>query len=334
MQAASATGDPADFIEQDEREAGLAEIWQRIVAPELAVEAQRWRDAEARRRRYRTSGTAIMVGSPLLSAGLAATGAAVWWLALAMAAGGIWLGQRQRRIPPPDGRRLRSLLIATACEHLGNLSYQRVALRRVEFDHHVELALVPRYESALVEDFFTGRHREHDFRMIEAEQREGGRRVFHGLLIEIDLGPALEGRITIAHRRGDDRSPLPDSQLLDWAPGAPVVLKTDPMFHRRFDVFADDEESARELLSPRFRMAMQHLADHWGSLAWQAGYAWGKLMIAMPGEGDLFEPRSVATRTFDPAGDLRLLLAELSLPYRIIDTLTGIDPETGRRLRA
>ena len=70
------------------------------------------------------------------------------------------------------------------------------------------------------------------------------------------------------------------------------------MFHRRFDIFADDEASARELLGSRFRAALMHLADRWGATPWQAGHAWGKLMIAMPGEGDQFEPRSVATGTF------------------------------------
>ena len=334
MNATHPSADPAVFVEHGEREAGLGDIWARMIAPEMAFEAQRWRQAHARKRRHRLRGDAIMIAAPLLALVLAWSGATAWWLAPAVAAGGIWLGLRLRRSRRVDGRRLRTLLIAAACEHLGGLTYQRVAARRVEFDHHVELALVPRYGVALVEDFFAGNHRGQNFRMVEAQLRDGGRRVFHGLLVEIDLELGLTGSITVRHCRNDDRSALPGTGNLAHVPGSPVVLKSDPMFHRRFDIFADDEASARELLGSRFRAALMHLADRWGATPWQAGHAWGKLMIAMPGEGDPFEPRSVATGTFDPAGDLRLLLEELSLPYRIIDTFAGIDPDTGRRLRA
>jgi len=322
------------FVEREPREVGFAAVWDRVVAPELDREEERWRRGGALRRRCRTSGAAIIVGS--LAAGVAlalAGGTAGPWLALPVAAVGSWLGWEQARAGRLDGRRLRELLIAAACEHRGDIIYQRVALRRVEFDHHAELALVPRYTTALVEDFFQGRHRELAFRMIEAELRDGsGRRVFHGLLLEIDAPVACRGRITIAHRRDGERRPLPGTQRLGDPPGAPVVLKTDPLFHRRFDLFADDEESARVLLTPRVRAALGHLADHWGAVPWQAGHAWGKLMVALPVAGDAFEPRSVTTLHFDPVGDARRMIEELHLPYRIIDALAGIESDTGRRL--
>lgn len=322
------------FVERERREAGFAEVWDRMVVPELVREEERWRRSLARRRRCRTSGTGIIAGS--LAAGVAlgiAGGTMGPWFALPVAAVGSWLGWQQRQAGGYDGKRLRELLIAAACEHRGDIAYQRVALRHVEFDHHVELALVPRYAAALVEDYFRGRHRGHGFRMVEAELRDGGgRRMFHGLLLEIDSRLDLAGRIAIALRRDDDRRPLPGTRHLGTPPGAPVVVKADPIFHRRFDVHADHEESARALLGTRFRAALMHLADHWGAMPWQAGHAWGKLMVAVPAEGDVFEPRSVATGRFDPVEDARRMIEELHLPYRIVDALAGIESDTGRRL--
>lgn len=321
------------FTEQERRERGFAEVWDRMVVPELAREEERWRRATAHRQRYRATGVAIVGGAVAGAVALALAGGTVGaWLAVPLGALGAWLGWLQTRAGGYDGKRLRELLIAAACEHRGDLAYQRVALRHVEFDHHVELALVPRYDVALVEDYFRGRHREHSFRMVEAELRDAGQPAFHGLLLEIDSPLKLSGRITIALRRDDERRPLPGTRHLGTPPGEPVVLKADPLFHRRFDVFADDEESARELLSPRFRAALGHLADLWGAMPWQAGHAWGKLMVAVPAEGDVFEPRSAATGHFDPVADARRMIEELDLPYRIVDALAGYDSDTGRRL--
>ena len=59
MNATHPSADPAVFVEHGEREAGLGDIWARMIAPEMAFEAQRWRQAHARKRRHRLRGDAI-----------------------------------------------------------------------------------------------------------------------------------------------------------------------------------------------------------------------------------------------------------------------------------
>ena len=54
-------------------------------------------------------------------------------------------------------------------------------------------------------------------------------------------------------------------------------------------------------------------------------------MIAIPIEGNIFDPSSPATGKFTPVEDTHLLLKQVNLPMRLIDTMHGIDPYTGGR---
>ncbi len=334
---ADGPADPHVFPEVAHHEIGFAAIYERVIGPEIDAQAALWRRLRHARRRQRIAGLVLLGLTAVLAVGLAVSSLA-WAVLLAatVAVVGLPCGMLLAlRMPGHEGRRLRELLIVAACEQLGDLRYQRVAGRRVEFDHHVELALVPSYELAHVEDFFEGRHRDLGFRLIEASlRRDNGRIAFHGMLLEIDLPELAEGRVTVAHRRDDDNAPLPGTRRLGTPPGRPVVLKVDPMFHRRFDVFADHEESAHALLTPPMRLALTWLANHWGGTPWQVGQAYGKLLVALPVKRPLFEPQSARTLVFDPIADARNLLEELRLPRRIIDALHGIDANTGGRLRA
>ncbi len=306
-----------------------------MVAPALPALEEQWRRARSQWLWRRRLGTALLLAGPLL--GVAALLAGGYGLVLGplLAVGGLACGIVLRRRTDIDGKALRELLIAAACAHIGDLTYQRVTARRVEFDHHGELGLVPAFASALTEDYFQGRYRDMGFRLIEAELRgPGRRRLFHGLLLEIATDHVFTGRISIAHRRDEEGRPLTGAALLGTPPGAPVVLRTDPMFHRRFDIFADDEESARALLTPGLRQALEHLAHHLGDAAWQAGFAWGRLLVAVPDTRAFFEPVSARTMVFDPVADGHQVLEDLRLPYQIIDILHRIDPETGKRARA
>lgn len=331
----AAQGASWTFVEEGRHEAGFSEVWQNMVVPRLPALEESWLRAQTHWQWRRRLGTALLVLGP--ATGIAVLLASGYGLILAslLIAGGLACGIMLRRRPAMEAKPLRELLIAAACAHIGDLAYQRVTARRVEFDHHAELGLVPAFASALTEDYFQGSHRDMVFRLIEAELRGPGRRhLFHGLLLEIVTDHVFTGRISIAHRRDENSQPLLGAGLLGTPPGQPVVLRNDPMFHRRFDIFADDEESARALLTAGLRQALEHLAHHLGDAAWQAGFAWGRLLVAVPDTRTFFEPVSARTLVFDPVADGHRVLEDLRLPYEIIDILHRIDPETGRRARA
>jgi len=326
------------FVEQHPFEEGFAAVFERTVLPELGRIGQSRRDGGS--------------GWPPRLMSLALARAAIWGLSLVVFAPGSPLGvviavaltivavdlllRRGDRAPGRREPSLRDILIRAACEHLDGLSYQRVPGRRVEFDRFAELGLVPAFETALVEDLFTGRHRDAGFRMIEAELRSAAAgTVFHGLLFEIEVPVAFSGRTVVANRHDADGKLLPQPHsALRSPPGQPVRLHGHPAFERRFDVLAEDEREAKALLTVSLRTSLVRLAEDFPDAAWQAGFAYGQMLIAMPAAGELFEPASARTGRPDPVADARRLLAEIAIAYRIVDTLHGIDFDTGTRLRA
>lgn len=317
-------------------EQGFAEIYARDVAPKLAPIAVLWRQQRGSRLR-RLIGWLVVIGGAWL----------VLWLGvrpldgiplmvaggLTLLAAGIALGHilARRRW---EGAALRELLIKAACEHMPGLAYQRAAVRRINYDQYAELGLVPRFEAGVVEDLFEGRHRDIDFRLIEADLRiAGGRSVFHGLLLEFDVTQSFSGRVTIRQERDDMGRRLDGVRRLAPPPGQKIAFAADPQFSRRFDVHADDETAARTLVTASMRIAILRLAERLGPAPCQTGFAYGRFLVALPDRARFFEPSPPDAPAFDPVGDAHRLLAELRIPYRVVDTLYGIDPETGERFR-
>ena len=326
----------APFDERTGYERGFAEIYARVVAPGLGPIAALWRRQHGSRLR-RLIGWAILLGGawailrttawPLHGPALVAA-ATLGLLALAIALGHILARPRW------EGVALRELLIRAACEHMPGLTYQRAAVRRVDYDRHAELGLVPRFDTAMVEDFFAGRHRDISFRMVEADLRiEGRRSVFHGLLLDFDVPQRFSGRVAIRQERDENGRRLAGVRRLARPPGEAVPFGVDPRFGRRFDVHADDAETARALVTESVRIALLRLAESFAPSVWQAGFAYGSFLIALPGAARFFEPSPADAARFDPVGDAHRLLAQLHIPGRIVDTLYGLDPETGERFR-
>jgi len=80
--------------------------------------------------------------------------------------------------------------------------------------------------------------------------------------------------------------------------------------------------------------ALVRFSEQLDGAMFQAGFAYGNLMIAVPMEGNIFDPSSPVTGRFTPVEDARLLLKQVNIPLRLIDTMHGIDPDTGGRYRS
>jgi hypothetical protein len=327
------TNDPRVFVERAPHEKGFAAIYERVVVPRLNVLARAWNRAAKQKRWIRP-----VIGLFLI--GLLWTGIWNWetgrsHLSIQIFAGFITLlladlvlrrGARPLTVP---GRILRDLLAEATCVHVEGLTYQRVAGRRINHDRFVDLGMLPTHRTSLAEDYFEGSHHNITFRMVEAELRTSPRDVlFHGLLIEIVVPQTFDGALTIL--QGEE----PGRISYRRPPGSRMEVRGHPDFARRFVVHATTQETMQALLTAPMMTALVRFRGQLDGAAFQAGFAYGNLMLAVPMEGNIFDPSSPVTGRFTPAEDARLLLKQVNIPIRLIDTMHGIDPDTGGRYRA
>lgn len=328
-----AAEDPRVFVERAPHEKGFAAIYAEVVTPRLDGLARAWNRA-ARQKRW------VRPAIGLLLIGLMWTGIWYWeagrdHLSIQIFAGFITLlladlvfrrGARPLTIP---GRILRDLLVEAACAHVEGLTYQRVAGRRIDHDRFVTLGMLPTYRTSLAEDYFEGSHHDMTFRMVEAELRTSpGNVLFHGLLIEIAVPQPFEGALTILQGEKSEQAGY------RTPPGKRLEVRGHPDFERRFAVYGENADAMHTLLSAPMMTALVRFSEQLDGAMFQAGFAYGNLMIAVPMEGNIFDPSSPVTGRFTPVEDARLLLKQVNIPLRLIDTMHGIDPDTGGRYRS
>jgi hypothetical protein len=325
--------DPRVFVEQAPHEVGFAAIYERVVVPRLNVLARAWNRAAKQKRWVRPIIGLFLIG--LLWTGIWTWEAGRSHLSIQIFGGFITLlladlvlrrGTRPLAIP---GHILRDLLVEAACAHVEGLSYQRVAGRRINHDRFVTLGMLPTHRTSLAEDYFEGSYHDMTFRMVEAELRTSPKDVlFHGLLIEIAVPQPFKGTVAILQGKDTDR------RGYRAPPGENPTVRGHPDFARRFDVFARDEDEMYTLLTASMMTALVRFEKQLDGAAFQAGFAFGNLMIAVPMQGNIFDPSSPVTGKFTPVEDAHLLLRQVNIPMRLIDTMHGIDPDTGGRYRA
>ena len=166
----------------------LAEIFAAEIAPGMpALEAAR--QDRLRKTWVRAAGAAFVVVLTAIIVWLAGWPMiAVAVLALGGFAGGWWALAPARR----HMEAVRALFVPPLLRFLGDIEHHRNPGGRFELARVKRSGITDAFTRSKLEDLFIGRHRDTDFRMVEAEltRRSGSRRrrrktVFKGLICEI-----------------------------------------------------------------------------------------------------------------------------------------------------
>ena len=146
---------------------------------------------------------------------------------------------------------------------------------------------------------------------------------------ELNAGCAhgrVSGRILIGRDKGKIGNALKGFFKGTFGKQKRVVFE-DADFEDLYEVYADDGDEARALVTPDFCRTMVALADAHKSKALSAAFVDGVFLLAVPVPGNLFEPGSIKKSVFDCEDDIHEFMKQLTIPHRVIDYLHGDRPE-------
>ncbi len=320
----------------DDRAADFEQVYAREIAPHA-------RDMEAKRQArvaafYRRIGLSVPLIA--LAAGALYTvgflqGEPLWsaiGLVVAAVAAGYWISRPAAR----HREELKDLVIAPLCRFLGDLEYSRAAKEGFDTERFEEAGVVGHHTRTKLEDLFTGSHRATGFRMVEARlrRRRRGRRssgsstVFKGLLFDIEVPQSFSGRILLTTDKGGLVNRMEGFFRDTFGDTAPVAFD-HPAFEARYEVYSDDAAAARALLTPALLDSLVALCEAAEKEALRAAFVDGRFLLALPSRKDLFEIGKLHRSLEHLEEDVKALLAQVTLPHRVIDYLHGDRPELG-----
>jgi len=153
-------------------------------------------------------------------------------------------------------------------------------------------------------------------------ERQNGKRsttVFRGMLLGIDATTPFTGTI-IARRK--KLGPLKSQVKLK-----PVGLAS-PSFNAQFNVFGDDQVTARELLSPTFMTQLIELEAAFKGKNLQLAFMQGRVFIVMETH-DQFEIKNLSKTLLDRSR-FELLQSEINAIYHLAE---GLKPKSAKAWR-
>ncbi len=312
------------FTERTPLEAGFAEVFERRLVPVLERH-------EATRRRLRGRAKQWMAGIGV--AGLGGAGAGFGFaqevLGFASAAfGGAGVYGAKVMIERNWQAGLGAEVIPVLCEFLGGMTHGRQDISPAEFSR---LGLVGSFNNAHLEDPVVGRHKEIDWAITEARLTRRSRdskgrsrttTVFQGLLFRIAVDHPAP-RIFFARDRGSAVNWLAE-QFSSARSGLERVEVPDPEFERSYEVYSDNPAAARAYIGPGLVEGLKLVAAHeigggYVGCAFEGDW----LYIALPRRTGFLSLGSLFSPVSEIEEDLHAALADLDLPRRIIDLLSG-----------
>lgn len=319
--AAASIGSPV-FAEREEYETGFAAVFARDIAPGLVRLEQERRD--------RRRDVAIRLGA-LIGMLVVLAVAVLWavpehvWVLIPLVLLAAWVGHRVALAPARGfGDEVRDTVMGPLCAFVGGLQYRRDAREAIDLGRFVEAGVVPDYERDRIEDLLVGRHRGSGFAVVGAELKQagmrGGRTVFHGLLLTIEVPQPFSGTIRIGWR--SDPGDTESTGLTPMAVG-------HSGFAALFTVMADLPETVEDLLTPAFLDSLVAIADAVEGAAVRAAFFEGNFALALPTGRDLFGSGSIFHPVFAVEDDIRDLLWQIAIIHRLIDYLHGDEAGLG-----
>jgi len=230
----------------------------------------------------------------------------------------------------------RARIVPPLAEAIGGMTYKRSG---EGFDARAvaELGILPPARAVLAEDLLEGMHRGTGFRMVAMScfarssgavridgRRARAKRVWRGLVVEVDVPVAFEGPVILARDRGAIGRWLGNEPAAGR--GLAPVSFPDAAFGDAFEVYAADAGEAARLITPELAASLVALSKARPGKALAAAFAQGVFLLTIPlprgflDQGSLFEP---AERLLDR---IPAIVRELTLPHRVIDYLMGDRP--------
>ena len=315
----------------------LSADFERLYAREIAPHA---RDMEAKRQSrvaafYRRIGVSV----PMLAVAAGALYTIGFlqnqpvWSAVILIVGAVAAGYWISRPAAKHREELKDLVIAPICHLLGHMRYSREGKGGFDPQRFREAGVVGHYNRAKLEDLFTGRHRETDFRMVEAKlrrtsrgsKRSSSRTVFKGVLFDIEVPKPFTCRILLTADKGGLVNRM-EGFFRDKFGGMAPVSFDHSAFEDRYEVYADDAAAARALMTPALLDSLVALCEAAGEDVLRAAFVDGRFLLALPNSGNLFEIGKLHRSLDHLEADVRMLLDQVSLPHRVIDYLHGGRP--------
>ena len=332
----------ATFTEREPYERGFAEIFDRMIAPKFDdLEIERLELYRERRRRLIITivGTTLVavlltiVVATLPSGSLKKIADFVVFIVvlptlLAGYGGYHWI----KKIQAGHRESLRGVIVEAVCEFFGDLEYVREPGDRFDHKRFISLGVIGRGSWARCEDLFIGRHRDTDFKMIDAHVQVRSNRsthtVFDGLLFEIGVPANFSGRVIMGRDGGAVGNALKGFFKDKFGKEKRITFQ-HAAFEERYAVYASDPDEAYRLVTPGLCDTMVALADAHDEKSLGAAFVDGAFLLAVPVSGDLFEPGSIKLSVHDCEDDIHTFLEQLTTAHRVIGYLHGDHREAG-----
>lgn len=184
--------------------------------------------------------------------------------------------------------------------------------------------ILPEFENQHNEDLFKGSYKGVNIEIMESKlTRQNSNSnfsnktatVFQGIFILLSVHKNFKGYTVIKKNNGFIKN-----IITKMPKGLERVRLEDPKFEQLFNVFASDQIESRYLLTSAFMQRLNNLANMPEGEGVQASFYKQNLLLMIPINKNLFEPKS----TFEPQcfiDDCKSLLSEINMIHEIIDTL-------------
>lgn len=189
--------------------------------------------------------------------------------------------------------------------------------------------IVPNFDRYNSEDYVSGKHRQikFDFAETELARRVRTRRgsyyvtVFKGVLLLIEMPKKFSGQTYVSR----DRGKLGNFFKRKLSSLKKVSLE-DPLFEKKFEVYAGSQIEARYLLTTAFMERLLGLEKIYnenggkGKGALQCAFFDNKVFITIPSDNNLFEPQNIKKSAIN-TDDFHRFLKEIQQIFKVIDEL-------------
>jgi hypothetical protein len=326
---------PPVFVEQASHEQGFAEVFETRILPvmqNLQIERRR-AGGKGKQAAAFVVGLGVALASlvavlappgPVMSMGLGFVAVVTVGLTVGL------LKTMRARVDRHAAQRIAPIL----CEFMAVDAYrQEVGANFIDPTRFHDLRLVEAFDTTALEDGIEGVWRGVRYRLAEAhlsrrqDHHDSGRpqqpvEVFRGLLMWVET-PTEMPTILFLRKRGkvlawmrDRFAGLEDMERLPF-PDAEV--------EGHYDVFTSDAAAARAAVSPAFGRTLLSLrADHQGDEGHLAAAFQGRgLYLAIARKDPFLRLDAICAEPIRLARRVRAALADLAMPRRVIDTLTG-----------
>jgi hypothetical protein len=211
----------------------------------------------------------------------------------------------------------------TAC--FGELDYRPA--EEPDLKRLAKLGILPGFGKKRVEDEIFGAYNGVELKVVEANLETGGKNstvVFNGLVAELAFPGRFPGTTIVAKDTGMFGNALRD---FIGAAGLERVRLEDPRFEDRYQVYSNDQISARALLTPATMERLMELDGYTGGEPPRLLAEDGVLRLALfkDKKENLFEPPSIA----DSAAGTDMLLklsSDISSVVKFVDAVLELSP--------